>query len=331
MKNSPVFPFDRAETEGEFDRGKMFTPDRELKEKIKEYARRCGFAACGITAADGFPEYPAALDRLVKEFPETEKLYSPMYGRAGLKERFPWARSIIVCVRSYGKYKIPQEAKGHIGRNYLFDCRVPENPDYRMVKDFSQWLKDAGMKVRKGGVPDRLAAQRAGVASIGKNNFAYAAGFGSWINVVTWTVDAEIEPDRPSEGSPCPPGCRKCIEACPAGALVRPYTMRMDRCIAYLTYQAPLPLDGQLEKKMGGWVYGCDACQEACPLNNGAWKEKESLPYLEKISCLLTPQALSVMDEKTYREIVHPLFYYIPEEDIERWHANAKRALRNSS
>jgi len=46
--------------------------------------------------------------------------------------------------------------------------------------------------------------------------------------------------------------------------------MRMDRCIAYLTYQASLPLERGLEKKMGGWIYGCDACQEVGPLNNDA-------------------------------------------------------------
>ncbi len=303
----------------------------ELKKKIKEYAAQSGFSACGIAATDDFPEYATALDRLVKKFPETEALYCQMYRRAGLKERFPWARSIIVCVRSYGRYRIPREVKGHIGRNYLFDCRIPENPDYPMIKDFTLWLKACGMKVRKGGVPDRLAAQKAGVVSIGKNNFAFSGGYGSWINIVTWLVDADIVPDRPSAGSVCPPGCKKCIEACPTGALVEPYTMRMDRCIAHLTYGASQPLDSELEKKMGGWIYGCDVCQEVCPLNKDAWQGNENLPYLEKISRLLTPQALSVMDEKTYREIVHPLFYYIPEEDIKRWVVNAKRAVASGA
>lgn len=301
--------------------------EKNLAERIKEYAGQCGFAACGITAADDFPEYSAALDRLIKEFPETEYLYAPMHRRAKTGERVPWARSIIVCIRSYGKYRIPQEVKGHIGRNYLFDCRVPENPDYRMIKDFSQWLRAGGMKVRKGGVPDRPAAQRAGAASIGKNTFAYTAGYGSWINIVTYLVDAEIEPDEPAGLSPCPPDCNKCVEACPTGALIKPYTMRMDRCIAYLTYGAARPLNPEMEKRMGKWLYGCDVCQEACPLNKDAWKEKDSLPHLEKISGLLTPQALSVMDAETYRDVVHPLFYYIPVEDVERWHKNANRAL----
>ncbi len=302
--------------------------EKELAERIRLYAVKSGFAACGITTAEDFPEYSTALSGLIREFPETEHLYEPMHKRARIRKRFPWARSIIVCIRRYGKYKIPVSVKGHIGRNYLFDCRIPENPDHVMLKDFREFLKASGMKVRKGGVPDRLAAQRAGVAAAGKNTFAYSGVCGSWMNIVTYLVDAKLEPDNPSKPtSPCPPDCRKCIEACPTGAIVRPYVMRMDRCIAYLTYGAPLPLDPELEKKMTGWLYGCDICQEVCPLNASAWEEKERLPYLEKISGLLTPQALSVMDVQTYRDVVHPLFYYIPTEDIGRWHANARRVL----
>jgi len=300
--------------------------------RIKEYAFKSGFAACGITDAEDFPEYSAALDNLAKKFPEAGPLYGTMYKRALIRERFPWAKSVIVCIRRYGKYRIPDGVRGHIGLNYLFDCRVPENPDYAMLKNFRGFLKSAGMKVRKGGVPDRAAAVRSGAASIGKNTFAYTGACGSWINTVTYVVDAQLEPDNPSfPPSPCPPDCTKCIDACPTGALVKPYTMRMDRCIAYLTYAAPLPLKKELERKMGGWIYGCDVCQQACPLNKSAWEEKESLPHLEKISGLLTLQALSAMDMQTYREIIHPLFNYIPVEDIARWHANAKRALSNPS
>lgn len=322
-----VFP---GRNSGKNGRKKILSENIILAEKIKSYVVQAGFAACGITDAGDFPEYPAALDRLVKEFPETEPLYSSMHRRARIKEKFPRAESIIVCIRRYGKYRIPRELKGHIGRNYLFDCRVPENPDYAMLKNFREFLKSLGMKVHKGGIPDRAAAVRAGAASIGKNTFAYSGACGSWINTVTYVVDAQLEPDNPSfPSSPCPPDCKKCIDACPTGAIVKPYTMRMDRCIAYLTYAAPLPLKKELEKKMGGWIYGCDICQQVCPLNKSAWEEKESLPHLEKIAGLLTPQAMSVMDMQTYRDIVHPLFDYIPLEDIFRWHANAKRALSN--
>lgn len=300
-----------------------------LKAKdIKEYAVSCGFTACGITAAGDFPEYSKALDDIVRTFPETGHLYRPMYRRAHLQKNFPWAKSIVVCIRNYGKYKLPAGIIGHIGRNYLCDSRVPENPDYFMIKRFTAFLKDAGMKVRKGGVPDRLAAAKAGVAQIGRNNFAYAESCGSWLNIATYIVDAELDYDKPSLGSPCPDGCDLCIGACPTGALSSPYMMRMDYCIAFLTYGAPLPINPGLAANMGRWIYGCDACQDACPLNRDKWQEKEELPHLNKISELLVPEALSSMDIDTYKNIVYPMFQYISADNIERWHNNAKRALK---
>ncbi|MCX8081984.1 MAG: hypothetical protein N3D17_01080 [bacterium] len=303
----------------------------KLKKEIKEYALKSGFVGCGITGTENFYEYVEVLDNLISEFPETGPLYKPMYNRAFIKERFPWAKSIIVCIRFYGKYKIPEQVKGYIARNYLFDCRVPQNPDYVMVKNFTEWLKSKGMRVRKGGVPDRLVAYKTGLVSIGRNSFAYAGKYGSWINIITYLVDAELEPDLSSDKKICPTDCTRCIDACPTGAIVKPYKVRMDKCIAYLTYGAEPPIKKELEDKMGRWLYGCDICQEVCPLNKDAWEEKEELPYLEKISSLLTPEALINMDMEIYKNIIYPLFYYIPPEDIERWHINAERVLQLSS
>ncbi len=299
-------------------------------QEIKQYAKESGFISCGITSADDFPEYSTALDRLISIFPETASLYRPMDKRAWVKKNTPWAKSIIVCIRGYGKYKIPEGIKGYIGRNYLFDSRVPQNPDFLMIKNFTTWLKNTGLRVKKGRLPDRLSATRAGVANIGKNNFAYTKTAGSWINIATYMVDAQLETDKPLLSSACPEGCDLCIRACPTGALSRPYLMRMDRCVAFLTYGTPVSVSDELSRKMGPWIYGCDACQEVCPLNTDKWKETISLSHLDELSEILTPLGLSEMDDRTYRQRIHPLFPYISIDNLERWHNNAKRALRVS-
>ena len=46
--------------------------------------------------------------------------------------------------------------------------------------------------------------------------------------------------------------------------------MRMDRCIAHLSYSGPGPADEEAEAQMGEWIYGCDICQEICPYNRRA-------------------------------------------------------------
>ena len=300
----------------------------DLKPRIKALAADVGYVACGITSAEPFPEYTCALDELIRRFPDTEHLYDRMRYRADPTRTKPWARSIVVCIRRYGKYDLPPQPLGHIGRNYLADRRSESCPDYAMPKTVTAGLKAMGLRARRGGVPDRLAAVRAGVARMGRNTFAYHETCGSWLNIATWRIDAELPPDEPTWETPCPPGCRACMDRCPTGAIVGPSVMRMDRCIAYLTYDAPPPIDADLWRAMGAWIYGCDVCQNVCPLNKHTWKTTERAAWLDSVADLLTPQALASMDEATYRDVIHPLFWYIPVEDLARWRRNAERALQ---
>ena len=300
----------------------------DFKHRIKALAADVGYVACGTTSAEPFPEYVRVLDELIRRFPQAAHLYDRMRYRVDPTRTTPWARSIVVCIRRYDKFELPAQPIGHIGRNYLADRRVEPCPDYSMPKAVTAGLKAMGLRVRRGGVPDRLAAVRAGVARIGKNTFAYHEACGSWLNIATWRVDAELTPDEPTWESPCPPGCRACMDRCPTAAIVDPLIMRLDRCIAYLTYRAPPPIDPDLWRAMGGWVYGCDACQDVCPLNKHTWETTERAAWLDSVADLLTPQALAEMDEATYRDVIHPLFWYIPADDVARWRRNAKRAVQ---
>lgn len=299
----------------------------ELVAQIRDAALACGYAACGIADTRPFDDFEARVREHMARFPDAAHLYEWMLNRVDPQRTAPWSRSIVVCVRRYGKYRLPPGPVGHIGRNYLADRRIDPCPDYKMPKEFTRRLKELGLRVKRGGVPDRAAGERAGVVQIGRNGFAYSPRFGSWINLEAWRVDAELPPDRATPECPCPPDCRACLEACPGHAFVEPFFMRMDRCVAWLTYSAPHPISPELWERMGSWIYGCDVCQEVCPLNRGKWDGAEEAPWIDAAAQHLTPQALANMSQETYENIVHPLLWYIPEEDLERWHANARRAL----
>lgn len=300
----------------------------DLKQEIKRIAEEIGYIACGITTAEPFVRFEAGVRERMARHPETTPLYKDMLNRVDPRRTTPWAQSVVVCVRRYGKYKLPPEPVGHIGRNYLADRRLEGCPDHEMPRKMTAELRQHGLKVKRGGTPDRMAAARAGAARILRNGFAYHEQAGSWINISTWRIDAEIEPDERTFECPCPPGCRACMQGCPTSAITAPYNMRMDRCVAYLTYHAPPPISDDLWQKMGPWVYGCDTCQLVCPLNAGKWEDLEPAPWLENLKEHLTPEALAEMDEETYRNRIHPLFWYIPEDDLERWHRNARRAAQ---
>ncbi len=300
---------------------------RMLKNKIKQLARDVGYVDCGIASLDPFVEFSAAIETRCREFPELAEEYGKMRQRAFPDRYNPWARSLVVCIHWYGKYKIPEAVSKGIGRSYLCDRRNKACPDHEIPERMKRGMQQLGLRVRRGGVPDRWAAARAGVARFGRNNFAYSGQYGSWINIEPFLVDAPLPFDEPTYDLACPEACRRCIDQCPSKAFQRALCMRFDRCIAYLSYKAPEPIEPELWRHMGPWIYGCDQCQLVCPLNAGTWRGHETADWLERMAPYLTDEALAEMEDTTFRDVVQPAFWYIPGDGVERWRRNARRAL----
>jgi len=113
---------------------------------------------------------------------------------------------------------------------------------------------------------ERAFAARAGLGWIGKNtNLLTHQAAGSWVFLGAILSDAELEADEPIRSS-CG-ACRRCLDGCPTGALVAPQTIDARRCISYLTIEHPGELDAWSAQALGSWIFGCDVCQEVCPVN----------------------------------------------------------------
>jgi epoxyqueuosine reductase len=81
-------------------------------------------------------------------------------------------------------------------------------------------------------------------------------------------LDVELPADAPVRthcGS-----CSRCLPSCPTGALIAPGVLNNDRCISYLTIELRGPIPRDMRPLIGDWVFGCDICQEACPVNHKA-------------------------------------------------------------
>jgi epoxyqueuosine reductase len=124
---------------------------------------------------------------------------------------------------------------------------------------------------------EKQFAQLAGLGWIGKHTLLINRRFGSWIVLAALLTTEELAYDEPCTVDHCG-SCRACIDACPTGALEAAFRIDARKCISYLTIEcsnpppnnnSSLPFgEGQGGRAAcGNRLYGCDACQEACPWN----------------------------------------------------------------
>ncbi|GIS96092.1 MAG: hypothetical protein CM1200mP22_33290 [Dehalococcoidia bacterium] len=75
----------------------------------------------------------------------------------------------------------------------------------------------------------------------------------------------------------------RCIEECPTGAIVAPFVLDNARCISYQTIENRGIIPLEIRPLIGNWVFGCDICQDVCPVNRKAQKPLQPIHKTEAI------------------------------------------------
>ena len=249
-----------------------------LKSRIVSHARELGFEIVRVTTADPFhQDAQLAVDSIKKGYMDgmpwfTEERVQRASDPEGL---LPGAKSIIAVAVSY----LPQEEEKRPGNLTGRVARYAQWTDYHAVmksglRKLADRLEDiAGAPVRSrvfvddSSLLERAVVRRAGIGWFGKNSNILTASHGSWVFLGALVTDLSLEPDEPllkNCGS-----CVICIEECPTGAIVAPYVIDAPRCISYLTIENRGAIPRSLRPLVGDWVFGCDICQEVCPVNRG--------------------------------------------------------------
>jgi epoxyqueuosine reductase len=262
---------------------------------LKGAARRAGFDLCGIARADRYPR----LTRLA-EWIDRGLAGDMRYLDASRDERLdpsrvlPTVRSIVSVACLYNTPRPYSTAIAEPDRAAV--SRYAWGDDYhdvlrRRLRELVGWMADeagAGFEalslVDSGPVQERVFAEQAGLGWIGKNTCLINPVLGSWIFLAEILTNAELEPDRPGVDQ-CGT-CRRCIDACPTGAIVEPYVLDATRCLSYLTIESRGAVAEPLRPAVGSRVYGCDICQDVCPWNrrapesdDPAWQPREGLAF----------------------------------------------------
>ncbi|MDB5104512.1 MAG: 4Fe-4S ferredoxin, iron-sulfur binding protein [Fibrobacteres bacterium] len=210
-----------------------------------------------------------------------DKLHAGMeYMAARLNERMdpktfhPWAESAIVFAfpyaqplsasRSQDAYKVAAYARG---KDYHDTART-------IWKDAEAHLKSdptlAGMRfygfADTAPVFERDLASEAGIGWRGKNCCTLNRSHGSAFHLAGFFLDVPLPPTAPVEEF-CG-GCTRCIDQCPTDAFLGPGRLDANKCISYWTIEARGEVPEDLSRRFGGWIFGCDVCQEVCPWNH---------------------------------------------------------------
>ncbi len=249
-----------------------------LRRLVDETATAVGFDLVAVTDASEFAtDREIALRRIDDELMDGLPWFTEERVRRGSSpdELLPGARSIISLGWSYRPAAETDAGPGHgliaryaRGRDYH---RVMKRRMRRMVLDLQDRLGEkvaARWYVDDGPMLDRAAAARAGLGWFGKNGNILNPTYGSWILLGQLITDLPLAADAPLNKT-CGQ-CARCLPACPTDAIVAPYVVDNRRCISYLTIEHKGDIPRELRADMGNWVFGCDICQEVCPVNRKA-------------------------------------------------------------
>ena len=306
----------------------------DIGRKIREEALRLGYQKCGIVPVGDMIGYGEKLAERIAEYPTDEPLLGRLEGFAEVKKSVPWAESVVVLVKSFGQYRIPEHLKGRIASGYLCgSIHVDGQPDNVASRAFGAYLSSQGLKAetdrKTGFTAMRWAAMKAGLGIIRKNNFFYTET-GSSVFLSVWLIDKAIELKEQCTLKPCPEGCSRCINACPTHALSKPYSMRPTACVSFMTGFGGNDLPSHpASPAMGNWIYGCDMCQLACPFNKGQTIEQCEYPGLMAFGEQVSLTKIIDMNYEEIANLFSEKFWYISSERIWKWKVNVLNAMKN--
>ena len=302
--------------------------------QIKEKALELGFHGVGIASVDSQDSAVSHLKSWLERGYQADMDWMTNPKRQDIKTLWPEVRSLICLALNY---YTPQQHSQE--QNHGKISRYAWGRDYHKVlskklKALSQWLESQGEQIQTryyvdtGPVQDKVWAQRAGIGWIAKNGNLITRNYGSWVFLAEILTNLPLEPDRPHSDH-CGT-CSRCLSSCPTQAIVSPYVVDANRCIAYHTIEnRAVTLPTEIAKNLQGWVAGCDICQDVCPWNQRfaqVTDVEDFQPRPENLSPKLGELANLTIEEWDRRFISSALRRIKPQQ----WRRNAQANLAHS-
>lgn len=273
-------------------------------QSIKLLAQEAGFDLCGITSSDVIPEAQDRYKEWIKKgYHGSMKWLEDTERRTDPRKVMFEAESVIMLAINYysseeteaDSQKIARYARG---RDY-------HKTIHTKLKHFYQLLKAAFPKemfryyVDYGPFLERPYAEKAGLGFIGKNGLLITQEYGSYVFLAEMITSMQLEHDAP--GIRRCGTCTRCHTSCPTQAFVADGMLDAKKCIAYHTIESKEEtIPEEISKKLSGWSFGCDVCQEVCPFNNRLRNKETTHPDLKPRYSSLDGMGEALLDDEAF-------------------------------
>jgi len=218
---------------------------KEISKKLKERAIFEGFTIAGIASIPGSSRIKLrtnALERWLSNNHHAEMKWMEAEKRKDIGSLLEDAKSILSVGFTYicshnndNKNNLFKVAKFCQGDDY-------HKVIYKKLKNIGKWINqeipDCKWKICVDTSPllEKAWAEEAGIGWIGKNSNLISKKNGSWFTLGFMILTKDFIPDKPHQ-SLCGK-CEICIEHCPTKAIVEPFVINSDLCIAYHTIES---------------------------------------------------------------------------------------------
>ncbi len=276
---------------------------------IREEALRLGFDEVGFTSAGALDQearfldqwlgagYHAGMDYMARN---VEKRNNPSLLVEG-------AKSVIVLLKNYAQPPHQDLRSGFKIARYAWGRDYHKVIKGRLKKLMTFMQSEVSPDVQgryfvdSAPVSERALAIRAGLGWRGKNTHLLNRRLGSYVFIATLISNIELPllvPMKEACGN-----CTRCIDACPTGALEKPYLLNANKCISYLTIENKAAISPDFKGQLGDWIFGCDICQEVCPWNKKTSPHEEPDFQLREVLRNKTREEWMRMSPEVFEEL----------------------------
>lgn len=303
---------------------------RSLNDELAAIGDSFGLDRVGFCSAEVFSEVRATLyERKAAGLSADMQFTYRNPDRATDPARsLPGARSIVVAAKSY------RRKRSEVASNPAGAAEIAEyvwEPHYAELRKgldaIAAHLKSAGWSSRvlmdDNALVDRAAAFRAGIGWWGKNSNILVPGVGSKFVLGSVVTNAVLDTPATPLDDQCG-SCRRCIDACPTGAIVDDGVIDSNRCLAWLVQSAGV-FPREFRTSLGGRIYGCDDCQTVCPPN--IVSDRRSEPEMTTGAATAAVSELLSLDDDELIERFGA--WYIPRREARYLRRNALIVLGN--